>query len=196
MQPVKFKVKCTHCQEPNIVSVSEEMLGKNSLRKCTHCGGMFPFMAPTKEKVAQIIESKQVPVPEPLKPEPEEDGFKTTINPNFGRREKILKLECHANEFGQMQHFEVSQPYISVGRLSYEQGSYRADIAVETTDVYMSRKHGVFKKYTNNDFTVADLGSANGTFLNDVKLHPSEEPILKDGDVVRMGKTIFTVKII
>jgi pSer/pThr/pTyr-binding forkhead associated (FHA) protein len=194
MQPVKFKVKCAHCQHANVITVSEDMLGKNSLRKCESCGQMFPFMSPTKEKVQQLIQSQQS-VQAPSATQPADDEFKTTIRPNFNKAEKVLLLECIANDYNALQRFKVSQPYMTIGRLSYEQGSYMPDLPIETSDVYISRKHAVFKKYTNS-FTVSDAGSANGTYLNDKKLQGDEELVLAEGDKVTLGKTIIKISII
>lgn len=44
-------------------------------------------------------------------------------------------------------------------------------------------------------FTVTDLGSTNGTFLNGDKLQPNHPKQLKDGDMLRLANSIFQVVI-
>lgn len=192
MNTVKFKVKCTHCQHANLIAVAEAMLGKHSLRKCEACQQLFPFTVPSKEKVSQLVRGQQPAA----SPKIEEDEFRTTItSSNPGKAEKTLVLDCKMNENGRSQRFEVRQPYMTIGRLSSERDSYRADIALETADVYLSRKHAVVKKYANS-FTISDAGSANGTYLNQNKLGKDEELVLADGDQVIIGKTIIQISII
>ena len=56
------------------------------------------------------------------------------------------------------------------------------DIVIDNLSV--SRKHAVIKS-TKEGYTVTDLGSKNGTFLND---QPIKSAPLKDGDVITIGK--------
>jgi len=46
-----------------------------------------------------------------------------------------------------------------------------------------------------NQFTLTDLGSTNGTFLNGDKLQPNYPQKLKDGDMLRLANSIFQVVI-
>lgn len=54
-------------------------------------------------------------------------------------------------------------------------------------DDAVSRKHARFA-WTGNTFIVSDLGSTNGTYVNDVTVR---ERTLTDGDQVKIGHTIF-----
>jgi pSer/pThr/pTyr-binding forkhead associated (FHA) protein len=51
-------------------------------------------------------------------------------------------------------------------------------------DVTVSRKHAEFRR-TSEGFTVTDLGSLNGTYLNGTIV---ETGLLSDGDEVQVGK--------
>jgi NADPH-dependent 2,4-dienoyl-CoA reductase/sulfur reductase-like enzyme/pSer/pThr/pTyr-binding forkhead associated (FHA) protein len=44
--------------------------------------------------------------------------------------------------------------------------------------------------YLNGQYILHDLGSSNGTFVNDVRLEPSSTYVLKAKDVVRFGKVV------
>lgn len=61
-----------------------------------------------------------------------------------------------------------------------------ADVFLD--DVTVSRRHAEFVR-TGNLFSVRDLDSMNGTYLNDVLV---SESVLSDGDEVRVGKFRLT----
>ena len=44
--------------------------------------------------------------------------------------------------------------------------------------------------YLNGQYILHDLGSSNGTFVNDVRLEPSSTYVLKARDIVRFGKVV------
>jgi tetratricopeptide (TPR) repeat protein len=61
-------------------------------------------------------------------------------------------------------------------------------------DVYfripnISRKHAQLIN-ANGDFTIADLGSSYGTFINGVRLDPMRGMELHDGDILRLGQMV------
>ncbi len=57
-------------------------------------------------------------------------------------------------------------------------------------DDAVSRRHARFA-WTGSSFIVSDLGSTNGTFVNDASLSGVRERTLHDGDQVKIGHTIF-----
>jgi diguanylate cyclase (GGDEF)-like protein len=57
-------------------------------------------------------------------------------------------------------------------------------------DDAVSRRHARFA-WTGSSFIVSDLGSTNGTFVNDALLTGVRERTLSDGDQVKIGHTIF-----
>ncbi|MGV9980162.1 FHA domain-containing protein [Micromonospora wenchangensis] len=59
-----------------------------------------------------------------------------------------------------------------------------ADIAV--ADAHLSRRHAEVR-LTDDGVLLADLGSTNGTWLNDRRITDAEP--LTDGDVIRLGRT-------
>lgn len=65
-----------------------------------------------------------------------------------------------------------------------------ADCDVVLTDPYLSSKHCVIR-HENGTFTLVDLDSTNGTYLNDRRA--SKEDII-DNDKIRMGRTELKFK--
>jgi diguanylate cyclase (GGDEF)-like protein len=59
--------------------------------------------------------------------------------------------------------------------------------AIPLDDDAVSRKHARFA-WTGEVFVVNDLGSTNGTYVNDVSV---QERVLRDGDQIKIGHTIF-----
>ena len=54
-------------------------------------------------------------------------------------------------------------------------------------DPLVSRRHAVIEK-TGEDYIIKDLGSTNGTYLNNNPV-PAQGKALKPGDEIRVGKT-------
>ena len=71
---------------------------------------------------------------------------------------------------------------IEIGRVS------TADFSIPA-DTHLSRRHLLLDS-TKNGFRIRDVGSSNGTFLNDVRILVQE---LKSGDTVRAGLSAFVV---
>ncbi len=87
---------------------------------------------------------------------------------------------------GQGSHFDLTElvsssdtRVIGIGR---EKGN---DITVE--DHEASRRHAEIRKY-NDTYSLADLDSSNGTFLNNCRIAEAE---LKSGDRIQIGRTLF-----
>ncbi|MDQ2884851.1 MAG: FAD-dependent oxidoreductase [Chloroflexota bacterium] len=53
----------------------------------------------------------------------------------------------------------------------------------------VSRRHAEIS-YTNGQFILHDLGSSNGTFVNNARLQPASAYVLKPDDIVRFGKVV------
>jgi len=58
----------------------------------------------------------------------------------------------------------------------------------------VSRRHAEIS-YANGQYVLRDVGSANGTFVSDVRLEPGSVHILKPGDQLRFGKVKFVFKL-
>ncbi len=82
------------------------------------------------------------------------------------------------------QVFPLSQAPITVGR--------QADNTIVLADPQASRHHATLS-WQAGAFVLQDMGSANGTFLNDQRI--STPRPLRDGDIILMGNTIFDVRL-
>ena len=65
-----------------------------------------------------------------------------------------------------------------------------ADCDIVVTDAFLSARHCTIR-YENGNFTVIDLDSRNGTYVNQKKITKDE---LIDNDTLRIGKTEFKFK--
>lgn len=57
-------------------------------------------------------------------------------------------------------------------------------------DAGVSRRHAVLSRYPGG-FMVSDLGSRNGVFVNGVQVDREAGLLLRDGDEVTLGETVF-----
>ncbi len=80
------------------------------------------------------------------------------------------------------RHFPVIKPHLTIGR-------GQCDLRVRDSEV--SREHCAIEVHDGVPM-IKDLGSANGTLLNG---HLIREHLLKDGDQIRVGSTLFNVTV-
>jgi len=57
----------------------------------------------------------------------------------------------------------------------------------------VSRKHAVIHR-SGADYTLEDMGSTNGTYVNRKKVQPNVPQAIKPGDELRFGKLAFSFK--
>ena len=78
------------------------------------------------------------------------------------------------------KQFELGETMLSVGRDSGNK--------VRLSDTEVSRRHAEFRRTADNVFRLADVGSANGTFVNN---QPVKDVELRPGDHIRIGQSIL-----
>jgi pSer/pThr/pTyr-binding forkhead associated (FHA) protein len=66
------------------------------------------------------------------------------------------------------------------------------DIKLENR--FVSRRHFQVR-FESDVFYISDLGSTNGTYLNNNKLPPHEEHVIRDGDRVVLGGKTRTAQV-
>ncbi len=70
----------------------------------------------------------------------------------------------------------------------------KSDNDVQIADPYISGKHGLIE-VTDQGIFLTDIGSSNGTMLNDAKLVPNMRTNVTPEDVIRFGSMEFQVRI-
>ncbi len=83
----------------------------------------------------------------------------------------------YGDELG--KKYNLNTPSVVVGRSS------KCEIQIDQESI--SRNHSKIVN-TGKSLLVRDLGSTNGTYVND---EPVEEHVLRDGDLIKIGRTIF-----
>jgi K+-sensing histidine kinase KdpD len=78
------------------------------------------------------------------------------------------------------RQFDLAEPVHSVGR--------DAASKVRLSDTEVSRRHAEFRKSGDNIYRLLDVGSANGTFVNN---QPVKDVELRSGDHIRIGQSIL-----
>jgi hypothetical protein len=63
-----------------------------------------------------------------------------------------------------------------------------SNCTVAVLDRRVSRCHSVLRYTPNLGFSIKDLGSSNGTYVNRTRLAPLEQRILQDGDLLEFSK--------
>jgi pSer/pThr/pTyr-binding forkhead associated (FHA) protein len=76
----------------------------------------------------------------------------------------------------QGKQFELDDQVVSIGRDSTSR--------IRLHDTEISRRHAELRR-TDDGFLIADVGSVNGTFVNDVQI---TESALQPGDRVQVGR--------
>jgi diguanylate cyclase (GGDEF)-like protein len=78
--------------------------------------------------------------------------------------------------------YDLKEEEVQIGRSS------KSDICVDQESV--SREHAVITN-TKKGVRIKDRGSTNGTFVNDQLVEAEQEQELHNGDLVKIGRTIF-----
>jgi diguanylate cyclase (GGDEF)-like protein len=120
---------------------------------------------------------------------PQDVGYETIV-----RDSKTLKLKlqeareseaCLVIALGKPlgKRFTLNSEKMVIGRGS------GAEIPI--LDRSLSREHAQVLKSVSGRFYIKDLGSTNGTYLNERKLTPHRAAVVKDGDFLKVGNVIF-----
>lgn len=92
--------------------------------------------------------------------------------------------------------FVLNKDESQIGRWDADNGIFPdIDLDAFDTDAKVSRKHARIR-HRDGIYTIEDLGSTNGTFINrGRRLLPGTPQILRDGDEIIVGKTFLRFKI-
>ena len=123
------------------------------------------------EQICSKMGGKDIPVTTPGGKTPPEGGVMKLIAMNAPTRVE----------------FQITKPEYMIGKKDINDG-------IVSFNKMVSRIHC---KITQNDkqYSICDLNSANGTYLNGLKLQPNQAFPLENGDIVRLANSDFQVVI-
>ncbi len=85
------------------------------------------------------------------------------------------------------------RPNLTLGRLDVNGPKPDIDLSqFDAASKGVSRMHAALR-LTNDTLVLVDLGSTNGTYLNEEFLTPNMPHILHDGDTIRLGSLILHI---
>ncbi|MBQ8958427.1 MAG: FHA domain-containing protein [Bacteroidales bacterium] len=170
---LKITKACPKCGTALPILIAEADLGKTKQVACPKCGTKY-----------------NIPIPVAY-------ASKFESDPTLGGNEpdRSLLLEVKANATTTYQTFNLTSDYYTIGRKNNSGPEHRPDVEVVTDDKKMSRKHAAIRKKGKTGFTLKDLGSKNGIWVNGKRMDAEEEVYLADGDQFRLGETTFRVNI-
>lgn len=163
-------VECRNCSKNNL---AKEVF-------CFNCGEML-------QSVAGLFDTRQF--------RQAQDGL---FDSQYFSQDSVLTLKAKNAAINLEIRPQLHNRELILGRGFI--GDTGLDIVVDsekTTVLGVSRTHlGIrFDKQTAT-LQLHDLGSSNGTFINEERLHPSERRALCHKDELRLGYLIFTVRFI
>ncbi|MEG0509564.1 MAG: FHA domain-containing protein, partial [Eubacterium sp.] len=77
-----------------------------------------------------------------------------------------------------------------INKTPYLIGRSKRNVDFSINSNSVSRKHCVIE-YIDNDFYISDIGSSNGTRVNNVKLINNEKKKLSFDDRIKLGEVVF-----
>ncbi len=95
----------------------------------------------------------------------------------------LLKIELAIKD-NILKTYAFTQDVVEIGRIP------TADIFIDNSGI--SRQHTRIERSIGGPYIVKDMGSTNGTFLNDLQIN---EAALKSSDVINLGKFSLRVTI-
>jgi type VI secretion system protein ImpI len=81
------------------------------------------------------------------------------------------------------------QPIVTIGRAA------TADLVLKDPQRMVSSRHGEIRN-RGSSWSLVDLGSTNGTELNDVRITARNEYGLQDGDRIKLGDVLLTFRVV
>jgi len=108
---------------------------------------------------------------------------RVSVRPNGQESRKVRAVIMQTNGPGAPRTHSLIRPNTVIGRGS------TCDLIIDSME--LSRRHTLITLY-ESEIKIEDLDSANGLFLNGIKIHSAT---LRDGDDFQMGGVVFSFKI-
>ncbi|NJL94389.1 MAG: FHA domain-containing protein [Anaerolineae bacterium] len=146
---------------------------------CRYCEHHNPDGAKICERCHSLLDWSTKTLP------PSENVIDTQ---RFGSTRIERKLYLHVRGYTDPIDITLEDRDFVIGRLD-PNSQFLPDVDLSRFDadnMGVSRKHAVFS-YVGKTLKIADLQSANGTFLNGYRLIPNQARIVRDGDEIHFG---------
>ncbi len=173
-------------------SASKPLPGAGAQAKCAHCETINPAGEMFCLKCGWPIQLSKKPSDKTVRLDPSSALPDTSY---FGADYALLLLMKDTLQVIRKQSVEMDHELI-IGRAAAE-SIIAPDIDLTPFNAIqqgISRAHLALRyESAKAVITIADLDSANGSFVNEVRLHPNEVRVLRHGDELRVGKLTFEV---
>lgn len=154
---------CPACQRPN----------DDLATRCTHCGE--PLVALLPSHITTPVEAAKIP--HLTQPSPAE----SLMRQNAG----MFVFQILGHDKPLLVHIH---PRITIGRFSIGDTPPTVDLGPYSgSTLGVSRQHAVITT-TGKGYTLQDLNSTNGTWVNEQKLSPNETVPIANGDLLHFGQ--------
>jgi pSer/pThr/pTyr-binding forkhead associated (FHA) protein len=100
------------------------------------------------------------------------------------QKDQVLKIELAIKD-NILKTYHFTQDVVDIGRIP------TADIFIDNSGI--SRQHTRIERSIGGPYIVKDMGSTNGTYLNDIQIN---EAALNSNDVISLGKFSLYVTIV
>lgn len=113
-------------------------------------------------------------------------------------KQEIKQFICVKNvQLRELQTRKVYPLIIGDNRFGRKSVTTECDQMIDNGDSQMSRLHfNIQIQRQNSDCIIVDLGSANGTYLNGIRLNPNEPKPIGAGARIKAGKTEFIIELV
>ncbi|MBN1993455.1 MAG: FHA domain-containing protein [Anaerolineae bacterium] len=123
---------------------------------------------------------KLLVMPPSASPVSSEDEIKTVLDSNVAQSITASQWRLVASDG---QTHALNSPVMTIGR--------KRTNAIVVNDDQASRTHAEIRREGKGGFEVVDLGSSNGTFVNEERLKVKQPRSLNAGDKIRIGRITF-----
>lgn len=159
--------------------------------------GLFGFLGKNKDTKAEVpVKNQDRPVeqariertPEPWQYAEGEDETEVggaEIDISGILRLELIESKGKGDSCPRMVELDLREGAITVGRLDAN-GQAHSDYSFDSTVIFISKRQ--FRvEWIDGQYTIIDLGSRNGTFVNGQVLAPNIRQYLQEGDCIRLS---------
>lgn len=170
--------RCTHCSAQQL----------DGAIFCSECGATLLTSASRRETTASLNKAA-----DPHNPSVVEEIVPMVLDAPAQATARSISLVVINS--GRRINLDAADDLL-VGRKDNQRGIYPdVDLGLDGGyDAGVSRRHAIIA-VAGSDFTVEDLGSANGTFINGRRLAPEAPTPIRHGDELKIGTLILRFEI-